>query len=129
MFDVAAHGNRLSRGANRGQVVSNQSGGRPPERRPCPRRATSERGDLMRIAMISEHASPLALLGGVDAGGQNQHVAELSTALARDGPEVRVYTRRHDPPFAAEGPLRPGGTGEHVPPGPAAPVPQDELLP
>ena len=51
----------------------------------------------MRIAMISEHASPLALLGGVDAGGQNQHVAELSTVLAEDGHEVRVYTRRDDP--------------------------------
>ncbi len=34
----------------------------------------------MRIAMISEHASPLAALGGVDAGGQNAHVAELSAA-------------------------------------------------
>ncbi|MCW2744053.1 MAG: hypothetical protein JWM48_603, partial [Mycobacterium sp.] len=29
----------------------------------------------MNIAMISEHASPLAVLGGVDAGGQNVHVA------------------------------------------------------
>ncbi|OLB81515.1 MAG: glycosyl transferase [Actinobacteria bacterium 13_2_20CM_2_71_6] len=83
----------------------------------------------MRIAMISEHASPLALLGGVDAGGQNQHVAELSTALARDGHEVRVYTRRDDPRLAAEVPLRPGVTVEHVPAGPAAPVPKDELLP
>lgn len=36
----------------------------------------------MRIAMISEHASPLAHLGGVDAGGQNVHVAELSAALS-----------------------------------------------
>ena len=50
----------------------------------------------MRIAMISEHASPLVAPGGVDAGGQNLHVAELSTALARRGHEVRVYTRRHD---------------------------------
>jgi len=25
----------------------------------------------MRIAMVSEHASPLADLGGVDCGGQN----------------------------------------------------------
>ena len=36
----------------------------------------------MRLAMISEHASPLAALGGTDAGGQNAHVAELSAALA-----------------------------------------------
>ena len=48
----------------------------------------------MRIAMISEHASPLAVLGGEDAGGQNTHVAELSAALAAAGHDVRVYTRR-----------------------------------
>ena len=34
----------------------------------------------MRIAMGSEHASPLAVLGGVDAGGQNVHVATISSA-------------------------------------------------
>ncbi|MDT5386686.1 MAG: D-inositol-3-phosphate glycosyltransferase, partial [Mycobacterium sp.] len=39
----------------------------------------------MKIAMVSEHASPLAMLGGVDAGGQNVHVAELSAGLARRG--------------------------------------------
>ena len=52
--------------------------------------------EAMRIAMISEHASPLAVLGGVDAGGQNTHVAELAAALARAGHDVRVYTRRDD---------------------------------
>lgn len=35
--------------------------------------------------MISEHASPLAALGGADAGGQNVHVAALAAALARRG--------------------------------------------
>ncbi|MFD1051080.1 glycosyltransferase, partial [Kibdelosporangium lantanae] len=51
----------------------------------------------MRVAMVSEHASPLAVLGDVDAGGQNLHVAELSAALCRRGHEVTVYTRRDDP--------------------------------
>ena len=37
----------------------------------------------MRIAMVSEHASPLAVLGGVDAGGQNVHVAALATRARR----------------------------------------------
>ncbi|WNY35266.1 glycosyltransferase [Curtobacterium flaccumfaciens] len=46
--------------------------------------------------MVSEHASPLAVLGGVDAGGQNVHVAELSAALADRGHHVTVYTRRDD---------------------------------
>ena len=34
----------------------------------------------MRIAMVSEHASPLAAIGGVDSGGQNVHVAALARA-------------------------------------------------
>ncbi len=41
----------------------------------------------MKVAMVSEHASPLAALGGVDAGGQNVHVAALAEALARLGAE------------------------------------------
>ena len=51
----------------------------------------------MKIAMISEHASPLAVLGGVDSRGQNVHVAELSASIARGGHDVTVYTRRDDP--------------------------------
>ena len=47
-----------------------------------------------KIAFISEHASPLATLGGVDNGGQNVYVAELSKALASKGYKVDVYTRK-----------------------------------
>jgi D-inositol-3-phosphate glycosyltransferase len=83
----------------------------------------------LRVAMISEHASPLAMLGGVDAGGQNTHVAELATALARHGHEVRVYTRRDDPDLPAEVPFADGVWVEHVPAGPAHRVPKDDLLP
>ncbi len=43
----------------------------------------------MKIAMVSDHASPLAQLS-VDAGGQNVHVAELSAAMARCGHDVTV---------------------------------------
>ncbi len=39
----------------------------------------------MRIDMISEHASPLAPIGGADSGGQNVHVAELARALGGRG--------------------------------------------
>ena len=41
-----------------------------------------------RIAMISEHASPLAILGGVDSGGQNVYVGQLARHLAAQGHEV-----------------------------------------
>lgn len=82
----------------------------------------------MKIAMVSEHASPLAALGGVDAGGQNVHVAELSAALARRGHQVDVYTRRDDPKLPDRVVTEQGYTVVHVPAGPAEPLPKDELL-
>lgn len=83
----------------------------------------------MRIAMISEHASPLAVLGAEDAGGQNTHVAELSRALAEQGHDVRVYTRRDCADAAERVRLTEGVTVVHVPAGPPRPVPRDQLLP
>lgn len=86
------------------------------------------KGGGMRIAMISEHASPLAHLGGVDAGGQNVHVAELSSALARRGHDVVVYTRRDDPQLPECVDTAHGYSVVHVPAGPARVLPKDELL-
>ena len=83
----------------------------------------------MKIAMISEHASPLAALGGVDAGGQNVHVDALARGLARLGHEVDVYTRRDDPDTPERVPLEKGATVVHVPVGPPHPLPKDELFP
>ena len=47
-----------------------------------------------RVAMISEHASPVALLGGVDAGGQNVYVDAVSRGLVAHGYETDVFTVR-----------------------------------
>ena len=82
----------------------------------------------MRLAMISEHASPLAALGGTDAGGQNAHVAELAAALTAAGHEVRVYTRRDSGDLPDVVPVN-GFDVVHVPAGPPVPLPKDELLP
>ncbi|WP_199439908.1 glycosyltransferase [Umezawaea beigongshangensis] len=83
----------------------------------------------MRIAVVSEHASPLAARGGADAGGQHVHVAELATALSGLGHEVEVFTRRDagDLPERVRTPE--GYDVVHVPAGPAAPVPRTEALP
>lgn len=86
-------------------------------------------GGKLRIAMISEHASPLAALGGADAGGQNRHVAELAPAVAALGHEVRVYTRLDSPALPEAVPVRDGVTVVHVPAGPAKPIGKDLLLP
>lgn len=83
----------------------------------------------MKVAMVSEHASPLAVLGGVDAGGQNVHVAALATALAAQGCEVVVHTRRDDAALARRVPLAPGVVVDHVDAGPPSEVPKDALLP
>ncbi len=83
----------------------------------------------MRIAMVSEHASPLAELGEVDAGGQNVHVAALSEALAARGHEVVVYTRRDSAQLPGRVRTEPGYEVVHVPAGPAERLPKDELLP
>ncbi|HEX6351962.1 glycosyltransferase [Actinophytocola sp.] len=83
----------------------------------------------MRIAMISEHANPLAVLGGVDAGGQNLHVAELSKALAADGHDVTVYTRQNAPDQDRFVTTPQGYRVVHVPAGPPRSVPRDEQLP
>jgi D-inositol-3-phosphate glycosyltransferase len=83
----------------------------------------------MHIAMVSEHASPLAVLGGVDAGGQNVHVAALAEHLARRGHTVDVYTRRDSRRLPERVPLCPRVTVVHVPVGPARSVPKDDLLP
>ena len=83
----------------------------------------------MNIAMVSEHASPLAVLGGADAGGQNVHVAELSSALARAGHSIRVFTRRDNDRDPSRVTMPSGVTVEHLDAGPPTAVPKDELWP
>jgi type III pantothenate kinase len=83
----------------------------------------------MRVALVSEHASPLAPLGHQETGGQNVYVRALAEHLARLGCTVDVFTRRD----AADAPGRVSAgdrvTVHHVDAGPPAPVPRDELLP
>ena len=62
MFSIDRFATRLACGTERGCRVTNAGA--------C--------GMNRRIAMISEHASPLATLGGVDAGGQNVYVGQLA---------------------------------------------------
>ncbi|UGY91602.1 glycosyltransferase [Streptomyces gobiensis] len=83
----------------------------------------------MRIAMVSEHASPLASLGGPDSGGQNVYVAQLSRALGRRGHDITVYSRRDAPDLPHRQRFADGVTVEHVPAGPPDSVPKDALFP
>jgi glycosyltransferase involved in cell wall biosynthesis len=82
----------------------------------------------MRIALISEHASPLAALGGVDAGGQNIYVAHVAECLVEEGHTVDVFTRRDDEKQAPVVYVKPGLRVLHIPAGPACFVPKEQLL-
>jgi D-inositol-3-phosphate glycosyltransferase len=46
--------------------------------------------------MISVHSSPIAQLGGKEAGGMNVYVRELSRELGRRGIGVDIFTRSQD---------------------------------
>ncbi|HSK26704.1 MAG TPA: glycosyltransferase [Jiangellales bacterium] len=83
----------------------------------------------MKVAMVSEHASPLAAIGGVDAGGQNVHVAALARALAARGHEVTVYTRRDDARLPGLVETDEGYAVRHLRAGPPVVLPKDDLLP
>jgi len=84
---------------------------------------------LMRIAFLSEHASPVALLGGADAGGQNVYVDEVSRNLAKHGYAVDVFTRRDSTKAPEIIDWSPGVRVVHLPAGPPKPRPKDELWP
>ena len=82
-----------------------------------------------RIALISEHASPLGVLGGVDSGGQNVYVAQVAKHLAAAGHDVDVFTRRDDERLPEIIACIDGSRLIHVPAGPPAYVRKEELLP
>lgn len=82
-----------------------------------------------RVAMISEHASPMALLGGEDAGGQNVYVDELSRHLVPLGFEVDVFTRLDN---ASARPVNQWADGVrviNVRAGPPTPLKKDLIFP
>ncbi|MCF0055042.1 glycosyltransferase family 1 protein [Dyadobacter sp. CY356] len=81
-----------------------------------------------KIAFISEHASPLAVLGGIDAGGQNVYVAEICKVLLRKGYQIDIFTRLDRPNQPSVVNWMPGIRVIYVKAGPAAQVPKELLL-
>src|SRR5688500_3920678 len=83
----------------------------------------------LRIAIISEHASPLAVLGGVDAGGQNVYVDEIARRLGRRGHKVDVFTRRDAAELPGVVEVESNVRVVHVDAGPPKPIAKEQLLP
>src|SRR5581483_6999278 len=82
-----------------------------------------------KIAFISEHASPLATLGGVDSGGQNVYVDKLSKALTKLGYEIDIFTRWDDERLPQVVECHNGIRVIHVKAGPIQPVKKEAMLP
>jgi D-inositol-3-phosphate glycosyltransferase len=82
---------------------------------------------MVRLAVLSYHTSPLAQPGTGDGGGMNVYVRELSSAFARLGHEVDVYTRRDDPFVHDTVLVEPGFRVHHVTAGPATTLERDEF--
>jgi D-inositol-3-phosphate glycosyltransferase len=84
---------------------------------------------LRRIAMVSEHASPLAPPGSIDSGGQNVYVACLARALAQSGYLVDIFTRRDAIGQRQLVQWCDNVRVIHVPAGPPHYVPKEQMLP
>lgn len=82
----------------------------------------------LRVAMISMHTCPLAMLGGKKTGGMNVYVRDLSRQLGRMGIHVDVFTRSQDDCV----PMVNHDLGErarviHIPAGPQSPISVSEV--
>ena len=83
---------------------------------------------MLRIAMLSYHTCPLAILGGKDTGGMNVYVRDLTRELGHMGVHVDVFTRSQDehvPHVVHE--LGYGNRVVHVTAGPEVPVAKQNL--
>lgn len=83
----------------------------------------------LRVAMLSVHTCPLAMLGGKKTGGMNVYVRDLSRELGRMGVHVDVFTRSQDDCV----PMVNHDLGErarviHIPAGPEAPIPVGDIV-
>ncbi len=82
---------------------------------------------MARLAVLSYHTSPLAQPGTGDGGGMNVYVRELASAMARQGHEVDVFTRRDSLSVAPTQQVEPGFRVHHVDAGPARTLQRHEL--
>jgi len=82
---------------------------------------------MKKIAFISEHASPLATIGGTDSGGQNVYVAQLAIELSKKNFEIDIFTRWEDPELSEIVEWLPGIRVIHIKAGPLEVIPKEEL--
>lgn len=84
---------------------------------------------LRRAAGIVVHTSPVATLGGKDAGGMNVYVRELACHVARLGVPIDLFTRRTSPLTPEITEPCPGVRVVSITAGPAGPLSKNDLFP
>lgn len=82
----------------------------------------------MRVAMLSVHSSPLAKLGGKEAGGMNVYVRELARELGSRGVPVDIFTRSQDRAAPTVETIACGVRVVNLHTGPAAPYDKNWVL-
>jgi D-inositol-3-phosphate glycosyltransferase len=85
---------------------------------------------IRRIAMLSVHTCPLAVLGGKKTGGMNVYVRDLSREFGRRGIKVDVFTRSQNPCIPhVNDMLGENARVIHIPTGPEIPLDPDRVYP
>lgn len=84
---------------------------------------------IKRVAMLSVHTCPLAMLGGKETGGMNVYVRDLSMEFSRRGIAVDVFTRSQNPhlPHVMHE-IGPNGRVIHIPTGPEEPYDKNRVF-
>ncbi len=81
----------------------------------------------LRVAMLSVHTCPLAAPGGKETGGMNVYVRETARELSHMGVHVDVFTRSQNSTIPRVVEMGQGARVIHLPAGPEAPMPREEV--
>ena len=81
----------------------------------------------LRVAILSVHTCPLAVLGGKETGGMNVYVRELARELGRMGVRADVFTRSQNPAIPRVVTITEGVRVVHRTAGPEAPMPRERI--
>ena len=81
----------------------------------------------LRVAILSVHTCPLAVLGGKETGGMNVYVRELARELGRMGVRADVFTRSQNPTIPRVVTITDGVRVVHLTAGPEAPMPRERI--
>ena len=81
----------------------------------------------LRVAVLSVHTCPLAVLGGKETGGMNVYVRELARELARMRVRADIFTRSQNPSIPRVSAIGDGVRVVHLPAGPQAPMAREKV--